>query len=226
MALNTVLQTTISAAMLAGDSEITLASATGVNVPTNAVPGSALYIMDPGQTKGELATIVRLVTGTTYVIRRAQRAMNHISGAYVLVATAANWFQSVDAFGAIAAALVYANPWLNVDTGLQWLFSTISNSWVPGFLNSSGNPECTTLVASAAGAIVPSGPLFHVDGTQAITGFTVPVGGGLARFTIIPDAVFTWTTAGNIAVAGTAVVNRLLTFTWDQTNSKWIPSYV
>jgi hypothetical protein len=86
--------------------------------------------------------------------------------------------------------------------------------------------QVTAKVASAAAAILPSGPLFHVDGTLAVTGFTVPVGGVGASFSIIPDAVFTWTTAGNIALAGSAVVNKLLTFTWDATNSKYIPSYI
>ena len=32
--------------------------------------------------------------------------------------------------------------------------------------------------------------------------------------------------AGNIAVAGTAVVSRALTMTYDVTTTKWYPSYV
>jgi hypothetical protein len=49
-------------------------------------------------------------------------------------------------------------------------------------------------------------------------------GGG--SITLIPTGAFTWTTAGNIAVAGTAVVNRALTMVYDSGTAKWYPSYV
>ena len=98
--------------------------------------------------------------------------------------------------------------------------------WVAGFNNPEPNKGPTAAVASAAGAILPSGPLFHVTGALAVTGFTIPVGFAGGSFVVIPDGAFTWTTAGNIAVAGTAVVNRALTFTWDSSVSKFNPSYV
>jgi hypothetical protein len=44
--------------------------------------------------------------------------------------------------------------------------------------------------------------------------------------TLIPTGAFTWTAAGNIAVLGTAVVNRALTLVYDATTTKWYPSYV
>lgn len=223
---NSIVATTILAAMTADQDYIVLASGTGVNVPTIAVPGSALLIRDPGENKGELVLVQLLVTGTTYKIRRAQRVRAHVSGALVLVATAPNWFASVDPSGAIALADQYADPWVNADSGFQWLRSSIAGDWVPGFGNATAPLECSVAVASAAGAITPSGPLFHVTGTAAVTGFNVPVGGFMSSFSIIPDGAFTWTTAGNIALAGTAVVNKLLTFVWDVTNSKWIPSYI
>ena len=83
--------------------------------------------------------------------------------------------------------------------------------------------------ASVAGATVPpqGADYFHVTGTNAITGWTNPTGiQDGARFTVIPDAVFTWTAAGNIALAGTAVVSKALDFVWDATTGKWYPSYI
>ena len=44
--------------------------------------------------------------------------------------------------------------------------------------------------------------------------------------TLIPTGAFTWTTAGNIAVAGTAVVSKALIMTYDYGTGKWYPSYV
>ena len=63
---------------------------------------------------------------------------------------------------------------------------------------------------------------------MAIVTITAPspisLGGG--QITLVPTGVFTWTTGGNIALAGTAVVSKAITFTFDVTTTKWYPSYV
>jgi hypothetical protein len=87
-------------------------------------------------------------------------------------------------------------------------------------------PGPTAAVASVAGQVTPSGPLFHITGALAITGFLLPVGFTGGSFTVIPDGTFTWTTANNIAIAGTAVVNKALTFWYDTNSSKFVPSYL
>lgn len=80
---------------------------------------------------------------------------------------------------------------------------------------------------ASAGTITPTGPVFHVTGVAAIATINVP-SNALASpmITIIPDGIFTWTTAGNIALAGTAVVNKAVSFYYDSGTSKWYPSYV
>lgn len=225
--INTVVQTTLSAAVTQTATRFAVASVTGIVAPSfsSGIVGSQLYVVDPGQTKGEVMNVVS-ISSTTLTVTRTQSAKPHVSGAMVLVATAPNWFSSTDPTGGCTTASTYAKPLVNITTGNQWLCSTITLSWVPGFLNIDAQPQPTVAVASAAGAILPSGPLFHVTGTAAVTGFTVPVGGVAAGFCIIPDGAFTWTTAGNIALAGTAVTNKLLCFIWDGTNSKYIPSYI
>ena len=82
-------------------------------------------------------------------------------------------------------------------------------------------------IASAT-TIAPTGPTTFISGAAAVDTIT-PVtlltqGGG--SITLIPTGAFTWTTAGNIAVAGTAVVNRALTMVYDSGTAKWYPSYV
>jgi hypothetical protein len=42
---------------------------------------------------------------------------------------------------------------------------------------------------------------------------------------LIPTGIFTTTTAGNIALASTAVVNKALYMIYDPTTAKWYPSY-
>ena len=73
--------------------------------------------------------------------------------------------------------------------------------------------------------ITPTGEIFHITGTGSIATINVPYTGFNGSITIIPDGIFTWTTAGNIALAGTAVVGKALIMTYDATTSKWYPSY-
>jgi hypothetical protein len=82
-------------------------------------------------------------------------------------------------------------------------------------------------IASAT-TIAPTTPIAFVSGTTAVVTITAtaPISAGGGTITLIPTGAFTWTAAGNIAVLGTAVVNRALTMTYDATTTKWYPSYV
>jgi hypothetical protein len=82
-------------------------------------------------------------------------------------------------------------------------------------------------IASAT-TIAPTTPIAFVSGTTAVVTITAaaPISTGGGTITLIPTGIFTWTTAGNIALAGTAVVSKVLTMTYDATTTKWYPSYV
>lgn len=83
------------------------------------------------------------------------------------------------------------------------------------------------VVASVAGVMAaPTGLITRVTGTEAITGITVPYDTFSGVIIYIPAAAFTWTTATNIAVAGTAVANRAIMFVYLPSTQKWYPSYV
>jgi lysophospholipase L1-like esterase len=73
-------------------------------------------------------------------------------------------------------------------------------------------------VASAATITAPS-TIFHVTGTTAISTIIVPYTGFTGKITIIPDGVFTFDTAGNIAETYTSTVNRAIDLVYDGT--KW-----
>jgi hypothetical protein len=85
-----------------------------------------------------------------------------------------------------------------------------------------------TAIASAT-TIAPTSSLVHITGTAAISTITAPTNistagqGGCISF--IPDAAFTTVTGGNIALASTAIVNRVLTECYDKTAALWYPSY-
>jgi len=217
-------QTTLSAAVDEKSNSIRVASATDITVVGGGVTQTNLMV------NNEMMVVTKVIGLQIDVVRgtNGTRANGHVSGSTVLASRPRNFF-FVDPSGAVAAADVDFVPRVNVPTSNQWLAPV--DRWIPGMGNpgNSGSPMPTAVsaaVASAAGLITPSGPLFHVTGALAITGFNVPEGFNGGGFAIIPDGTFTWTTANNIAVAGTAVISRLLIFTWDPVTGKFYPSYV
>jgi hypothetical protein len=79
-------------------------------------------------------------------------------------------------------------------------------------------------VASAA-TITPTSPIFHVTGTTATVNINLPANLVQGQFTAIADGIWTWTAAGNVAVAGTVTTaGSSVTFTYDAGTSKWYPS--
>jgi hypothetical protein len=82
----------------------------------------------------------------------------------------------------------------------------------------------------AANTIAPTS-LMHHCGAGLIKTITVPPGsiaGQSPTVTLWPDAAFTYDATGNILVpagGGTAVINRVMTFTFDPGVAKWAPSY-
>jgi hypothetical protein len=242
-------QTTITADVGAGPTPFSgTTTAYTTTIPVAATTGLInsgvpLYIQSVMYIDQEAMAVISFnATTLQVVVQRGYQSTTvqpHKSGTMVLIGSPGA-FNSQDPTvrsdagtqnGACVASATAFTPYINVITGKQWLCSTITNTWVPGWNNTQAPYANTAAVASAAGTVTPSGPQFHITGALAITGFNIPVGfNGTAEgggcFNVIPDAVFTWTAAGNIALAGSAVVNKLLTFCWDATNSKWIPSYI
>lgn len=75
--------------------------------------------------------------------------------------------------------------------------------------------------------IAPTKLISFISGTAAIQTIT-PTHNILAtggEITLIPTGIFTTTTAGNIALASTAVVGRALKMTYDAGTGMWYPSY-
>ena len=101
---------------------------------------------------------------------------------------------------------------------------TTSNNIVVAGLKATSAAAPT--IASAT-TIAPTKAITFISGTTAIVTITAPnpisLGGG--TITLIPTGIFTTTTAGNIALASTAVVGKALLMTYDVTTTKWYPSY-
>lgn len=236
-------QTTLSGSINQNALVLTVASATGITAPVNNVR-QTLYVINLDQTKGEAMDVIA-VSGTSISVARVTTGLyrqSFYTGAIVIIGpqpTSGPYsggniigvgFQENDPVGdpsvsgSYPGAPVYT-PWINTTNGNQWL-QGINGQWVPGWNNPSTQKGVTAAVASAAGLVTPSGPLFHITGALAITGFTIPVGFAGGSFTVIPDGTFTWTAATNIALLGTAVVSKTITFTYDSNAGLFYPNVV
>jgi hypothetical protein len=114
------------------------------------------------------------------------------------------------------------------------LYNTSLNNGNGGFeiasdlKNSPASLNVGSTIASAA-TIVPTAPVTHVNGTAQINTIAAPPQfaqsgfGGCLR--LIPDGAFTTGTGGNIALASTAAVSRILEMCYDNATAKWYPSY-
>src|SRR5208337_4062457 len=131
--------------------QMVVASATGITA-TNTV----LFIID-GTAANQEAVFVNSVSGTTVAVTRGYngtKASRHLSGS-VVMAGPPYAFYSIDPSGVPISGSCTSEPYtpyINILTGKQWLCSTITSSWVPGFFNTAIPPGVTTLVASVAGA--------------------------------------------------------------------------
>lgn len=78
-------------------------------------------------------------------------------------------------------------------------------------------------LASAA-TITPDHPIHQVSGTAAISTITVPTGFSGPVF-LIPQGAWTLVTGGNIGLASTAAVGRVLMVVYDYNAHLWYPAY-
>lgn len=224
-------QTTLSGAITSGVRQFQLASCTGVVASSTSGGGSFLY-MDR-----ELMAINQIINSTSCLVSVAPRgtagtkAYAHLTGTMVLVGPG-QAFISYDVSGSctVGAGRFLYTPVVNVNNGNQFLCSTVTGKVIPGWSSDGSIPVgVNTVVASAAGLITPSGPLFHVSGALAITGFNIPLGfdpTGNTGFCIWPDGAATTTNANNIVIASTMVVGKMLCYTYDSHAAKgFAPSY-
>lgn len=249
---NSLVQTTTAAAIVVPTQTtapgtpqyIQLASVTGITAPTLNATGTINQQSQWVVYVDREAMLVTGVNGTTLQVTRGYNsttATAHASGTMALYGRSV-WFYQNDpgavtiADGSISGvpctpSTVFVTPWLNVRNGAQWICSATTNTWIPGW-NNNGTPIMAGTQASVAGSTPVLGPFFQISGTNAITGFTIPLGfngtafGG-GCFTAMPTGIWTWTAAGNISVAGTVTAaSTPVTFCWNAATSKWNPSRI
>ena len=223
---------------------VCLASVTGISAPI--LPGTPVSVIFVDREAMGVWT-VNTSTGCLTVNRGylSTQASPHVNGQMVLIG---NLYQATLGLGGnpvpsglyqqdppqsgTCSSGVPTIPWVNVLSGAQWLCSTITQTWVPGWNNplSYVSPVPTTAVASAS-TITPSGPFFHLTGTTPVTTITQPIGCnatavGYCSFTVVADTgtASMFGTGGNLEIGAaiTTLTGNQYTFLWDAKNSKWV----
>jgi hypothetical protein len=199
-------------------------TAIGSNALTSGTPGSdctAVGQLALANATGSTNTAVgaRTLSGAT----GGCVALGYFAGTYEIGANAfyVNNQDRTDNTGDRTKSLMYGTFNTTAATQSLAINGTLAVSEI------TGTRAAATTIASAA-TIAPIKDITFISGTAAVVTITAiaPFTTGGGTITLIPTGAFTWTTAGNIAVAGTAVVNRALTMTYDSTTTKWYPSYV
>lgn len=218
-------QTTLTAAVVSGDTILPVASVTNLSNPARGFK-QKIFVMDPNQYRGELMTVEE-VLGTTgvRVTRLDSNRGPHANGSLVLIANVdptISSFYTSNPSGSPPSDPGYTTPYVNITTGEQWLYSSTTSSWVPGFGNAA-TKGVTAPHASTTAAMVVSGPLYHVTGAGAVTSITMPIGYNGGRISVISDGAWTWTAANNIGTAsvGAQVAGTVAEFMYDYDTAKW-----
>lgn len=104
--------------------------------------------------------------------------------------------------------------------------NSAQNAYLPLVFTLRATGAAAPTIASA-GTIAPTTPIVFISGTAAIATITAPspISAGGGQVTFIPTGIYTTTTAGNLALATTAVVGKAQIWTFDVTTTKWYPSY-
>lgn len=214
--------TTVTNAITVNQNTFAVAATTNMSVGV-----TRLYIIDKGgQGRGELTGTITAINSLNITVNRgSQFKAPHAALSVAILINNAQQIQNYDPVGSCVAANTLYTPWINQNNGNQWLCSTKTLAWVAGFNNIYPTDGPTADVASAAGLVTVTSKLFHVTGTSAITGWTLPNTFNGGQFCVIPDGAFTTTNATNIAIASTAVTSKLLCFTWSSADTKWYPTY-
>lgn len=209
------------------DQTVQVTSATSITAPGTGA--TFVYLLVDKELMG-----VRAVNGTVISVSRGQngtRATSHITGAAFFVVPPTGIVNYMPSGQCVRTNLISVPVVVGGSDEQSFNGSTLDclgTTTLGQYVTTSNNliQALGASMASTAGTLGAfTGTVLPISGTNAITGFTNPAG-ITPGFTIsiVPSGVFTWTAAGNIALAGTAVVNKILQFVWS--GSKWVPSYI
>jgi len=173
-------------------------------------------------------TYTTFISGTTAIATITVPTNILATGGQIVLIPTGSW--ATTTAGNIALVVT-----ATVGEALIFTYDATTAKWYPSVSDTMQNLIVANLTATSAAAptiasattIAPTKAITFISGVTPIVTITAPspisLGGG--QITLIPTGIFTTTTAGNIALASTAIVSKALVMTYDTTTAKWYPSY-
>lgn len=231
----TVLTSTTLSAAITGpaDQQISIASTT--NWVASGSTGQTFALVD------REIMAVRTINTTSKVVQvtrgaSATRPAPHISGATIWFIPSPLAIQPYVPSGQCTrTALLYvpmivggiATTPQTSEVGGLWdcLGVTTAGQWVQ--TAPTANVSVYGTAVASATSITPTGTYFQVSGTvNPVNTIVVPAGWATGNcLTIEPTGVWVTGTGGNIVIASTSVVGKILGMCWNGATSKWQPTY-
>lgn len=198
----------------------------------NATDGSAGYHVHASSTtrtvRVELARCFFAVDSAVRAQRAALFSGNKVNDCIIRAPRMSE--RNAETFSITNGATARTEDWpssLNfVDNVVVDATSADYGQW--GTNNTVQYPRAIPTIASATTIAPGRIPVSFVSGTTTIQNITQPWAGTAqsgGRLTLIPTGLWSTNTAGNIALATTAVVGKQLDLIFDRTTLKWYPSY-
>lgn len=213
---------TLAAALSTTTSTVQLSSATGVTAPGPNQTNLVVLVVD------NEAMLVQTISGTTATVARGQygtRRVAHLSGATVWVAPDKALVRGARPSGSCTRTNLPYVPLVYISPGESTGRSGDTFDCLGGQFVQTNQPVAFfgSTVTNAT-SITPTGTSFKISGTGAIATIVVPAGWAAGNCLYIePLAAYTTGTGGNILIASTAVIGKVMIMCWD--GAKWLPSY-
>ena len=214
---------TMTSPVLGTPTSVNLANGTNLSLATGVAGTLVVTNGGTGRTTGTTAYAL-IATGTTAT--GTQQTLANGATTEILVGGGASALPVWTTATGTGAPVRASSPSLTTPTMSSPTITgtvTYDNASYSGL---NANSAAAPTLASA-GTITPVETVNFVSGTTTVSTITVPssfsAGGG--QITLIPTGLWATNTAGNIALATTAVVSKTLTMTYDSATGKWYPSY-
>lgn len=171
------------------------------------------------------------IAGNFHIVTNNTLSGNDATNPLLLLTNGLDYIFDGNQFFQAGAGNAYTiNSSVSLSLGYNTVLSgaVTNNGIYAGSVAKATTPFVPLVVGAAvasAGTITPTAAVFHITGTAAIQVINAPSGFVTTILYVIPDAAFTLITGGNIMIASTGVVGKLMTLVYDTVTTKWYPSY-
>jgi hypothetical protein len=219
----TILNSTTTTAAIDDRAQVLpLTAVTNISAGSRNLAGDVVWFYDGTAEAAQVNAVD--TTAKTVTLRRGTdgtRTFAHASGVTVFTGPRQR-FSFNQHWGSCTAGNIDFLPKINLNTGDVFDCVGVTGQFIQ--VNRPGVPMLGLATVASATTIAVAGTYTKVSGTTNIATITLPNGwqAGMC-IQLEPTGLWSTTTAGNILLATTGVVSKVLYECWN--GAKWVPSY-